>query len=281
MRIAILGAGPIGAAVAHRLAQRGRSRVITLIDARGAVAAGKALDIRQAGPVEHSDTTIDAADDVLAAAAASVVVVADEVEGGEWQGDRGLGLIRRLTSAGLSAPIVFAGPGQTSLMELAYRELKVPAARLVGSAPAAIVSGVRAMAALELGLSSVELAVVGRPPAFVIGWAAAASSGSLLSDRVPAHRLLAIEQTASKLWPPNPYAIASATVPIVEALVDGSRRRHFGLTIVDGELGARGRAVMLPLELGQGRVLSHAVPSLSPQERTALMNSIAAPFQDV
>jgi hypothetical protein len=32
--------------------------------------------------------------------------------------------------------------------------------------------------------------------------------------------------------------------------------------------------VLLPLELGIGRVASHVVPSLSPQERTELMNSV-------
>jgi hypothetical protein len=33
--------------------------------------------------------------------------------------------------------------------------------------------------------------------------------------------------------------------------------------------------VLLPLELGRQRVLSHALPSLSPQERTELMNAMA------
>jgi malate dehydrogenase len=272
--IAILGAGPIGASVAHRLAQRSRVRTVRLIDAGGTVASGKALDIRQSGPVERFDTIVEADTDVLASASASVIVVADEAAGGEWRDERGLAMVQQLVRAGITAPLVFAGPSQARLMEQAYRELKIPAHRLVGSAAGALAGAVRAVAGLEIGQSSIDVAVVGRPPSLVIGWAAASVDGTLLTDCVPAHRLLAIEQTLPKLWPPKPYAIASATAPIVEALIDGSRRRHHGTTILDGEHGARGSAVMLPLELGRGRVLSHPLPSLSPQERTEFLNAI-------
>lgn len=275
--IAILGAGPVGAAVAHRLAQRTRVKTVRLIDAAGAVAAGKALDIRQSGPVERFDTIVEADDDVRASAAADVIVVADEATGGEWQGDRGLALIRQLVQAGITAPFVFAGPSQAWLMEKAYHELKVPAARLVGSAASAVSAAVGAIAGLETGMSAVDVAVVGRPPALVIGWSSAASAGMLVTDRVPAHRLAAISEAMPKLWPPKPYAIGAATAPIVEALVDGSRKHHHALTVIDGDFGARGVAVMLPLQLGRGRIVSHTLPSLSPQERTEFMNAVAGP----
>lgn len=273
--IAVLGAGPIGATVAHRLAQRARVNAVRLIDASTAVAAGKALDIRQSGPVERFDTIIEADDDVRASATADVIVVADEVAGGEWQGDRGLAMIRQLVQAGITAPLVFAGPSQTWLMEKAYLELKVPAARLVGSAASAVATAVGALAGLETGSSAVDVAVVGRPPGLVIGWTSAASRGLLLTDHVPAHRLAAISQMIPKLWPPKPYAIGAATAPIVEALADGSRRHHHAVTVIDGDFGARGTAVMLPLRLGRGRIISHTLPSLSPQERTEFMNAVA------
>jgi hypothetical protein len=40
------------------------------------------------------------------------------------------------------------------------------------------------------------------------------------------------------------------------------------MAIGDGELGRRGAAIMMPLELGSGRILRRITPSLSPQERT-------------
>jgi hypothetical protein len=161
------------------------------------------------------------------------------------------------------------------LMEKVRTELKISADRLIGTAPSAMASAARAWAGLELGLASVDVAVVGRPPALISAWSAATVNGALLSDRVPAHRLVALSESLTRLWPPGPIAIAASTAPIVEALIGGSRRLHAALTILDGELGARDRAVMLPLELGRGRVLSRVVPSLSPQERTDLISAIS------
>jgi malate dehydrogenase len=273
--VAILGSGPLGASVAHRLAERGRVRAVRLIDTNAAAAAGKALDLAQSGPVQHFDTRIDATDAVLSACGASAIVMADDTATGEWEGERGLALVAQLVRAGVAAPFVFAGPRQVWLMEKCCTELKVRGDRLVGTAASAMVSAARAWAGVELGLASVDLTVVGRPPAFTIGWSAATSCGSLVSERLPAHRLLALSASVTRLWPPGPLAIAAATAPVVEALVDGSRQLHPAMTVLDGTLSARGRSVMLPLELGHGRVLGHVIPSLSPQERTELMNAIA------
>jgi malate dehydrogenase len=273
--VAILGAGPIGASLAHRLAGRGRVAAITLIDSNESAASGKALDITQSGPVERFGTRVGAAGDVLASSSASVIVVADEIEDGEWEGDRGLALLDRLRRAGTRAPIVFPGAHQLWLMEKGYRELGIEASRLVGTAPSAMVSALRAWAGLELSLASVDVTAVGRPPALVVAWSTATAGGAMVTDRVPAHRLLALSDRLTRLWPPGPFATASATAPIVEALVDGSRRLHVAVTVVDGDLGARGRAVLLPLDLVSGQVRGFVLPSLSPQERTELQNAVA------
>ena len=132
----------------------------------------------------------------------------------------------------------------------------------------------RALAGLELGVASVTLTVAGRPPALVVGWSSATTDGTLLTDRVPAHRLLAISNALPKLWPPAPYAIGSATAQVIEALVCGARRLLPALTIVDGEFGVRGTAVMLPIEVGCGRVIGHVMPSLSPQEMTEMTSGL-------
>jgi malate dehydrogenase len=272
--VAILGAGPIGAAVAHKLAERGRCREVRLIDSAASVAAGKALDIMQSGPIGRYDTKLVGSDEPLAATGADAIVLADDVTGGEWQGDKGLARVQQLVRAGTTAPFVFAGPNQTWLMETAHVELKVPANRLVGTAPSGLVAALRAVASVELGVNGVDLAVTGRPPEFVIAWSSATVDGALVTDRVPAHRLAAISQSSRNLWPPAAQAIAAPTALIVEGLVIGSRRLHQALTILDGELGARRVAVMLPMRLGHGHVLQRIVPSLSPQERTHLANEL-------
>lgn len=274
--VSILGAGPIGASIAHRLAQRERVASVRLIDTDAGVAAGKALDIRQAGPVDRVDTPIDSAGDELAAVSSPVIVIADDSAGRAWDGEQGLALIRRLVRAGAQATFVFAAPSHVWLMERTYRELGVPADRLIGSAPSAVVGAVRALAGLELGVASVSLTVAGRPPSLVVGWSSATTDGTLLTDRVPAHRLLAISQALPKLWPPASYAIGSATAQLIDALAGGTRRRLPALTIVDGEFGVRGTAVMLPLEIGRGRVLGHVMPSLSAQELTEMTSGLTS-----
>jgi malate dehydrogenase len=272
--VAILGAGPLGATIAHKLAERARVREICLIDESAAVAAGKALDIRQSGPVDGYDTRLSATGDALAAAGADAIVIADRADGTEWDGESGLALVGRLARAGTRAPFVFAGPRQLWLIEAAARELKLPADRLIGTASSALVNAVAALTGVELGLAGVNVSVGGRPPAFVIGWSSATVSGSLVTDRVPAHRLLAISRALPKLWPPGPQAIAAPTALATEALISGSRRLHHAVTVLAGELGVSGVGVMLPLELGRGRVLQRVVPSFSPQEKTELLNSL-------
>ncbi len=274
--IAVIGAGPIGASIAQTLARRSRVRRIRLIDAAADVAAGKALDISQSGPVDRCDTHVSGEGDVLAAVGADAIVLADAHGEGEWEGDRGLALVRRLIAAGAAGPYVFAGPKQTWLMEASARELGVPGDRLIGTAASALVGAVRGLVALEVNGSGadVSLVVTGRPPAFVIAWSSATIGGSLITDHVGAHRLRAITEQLRRLWPTGPYAIAAATAPVVEGLLTGTRAHLVATTVVDGQWGMRHRAALLPLTLGYGRVTARHTPSLSAQERVEFENAV-------
>jgi len=275
--VAILGAGSLGAAVAHKIAERGRFHEVRLIDAAGDVAAGKALDIQQSAPITPFETRVRADRDPLAAAGADVIVIADAAAGGEWESVNGAELVDTLVRAGAAAPFVFAGPSQLALMEAVARTGRVKQDRLVATAPSAMVGAASALVSLEWNgsASEVSLSVAGRPPRLVIGWSSATAGGSLIESRVPAHRLLAISDTLARLWPPGPQAIAAATAPLVEALVFGSRRLHQAAAMLDGEFGARAAAGMMPLELGHGRVKRRVMPSLSPLEIGAVQTSLS------
>lgn len=267
--VAILGAGDRGAAIAHALASRGRLASVLLIDDNAGVAAGKALDIRQSGPVDRSDVRVESGSDPLSAVGAEVIVLADAADAGEWRDDKALMLVDRLKRAGTRAAIVLAGPNQLKLMALAAGELGMPADRLIGTAASALVGAVRALVGIETGGSGVNVSVTlgGLPPALVVAWSSATIDGTLVTDRVPAHRLVAIGDSLKRFWPPSPRAVAAPTARIVEALVLGSRQLHQAVTVTDG---ARGRLAMLPLSLGQGRVLEVVRPSVTPREWTAM-----------
>ena len=267
-RVVIVGAGAMGSAIAQRLAERDRIREIVFVDEAPQVAAGKALDIRQSGPIGRYDTSLSATADVLAASSGDAIVIADDSTGGEWEGERGLALVQRLARAGVKAPLVFAGPRQTWLIEAAVREARVPANQVVGTAAAAMPTIVRSLVHIDTGLTGAVVNVTGRPPTFVAGWSAATIGGLQLSTVVPAHRLLAITQSLTRFWPPGPQAVAASTTLVVEALISGSRQPLAGLAILDDEFGARGAAGLVLLELGHGRIQRRLLPTLSPQEST-------------
>jgi len=273
-RVALLGAGPIGASIAQRLAERSPARDILLIDDNAGAAQGKALDIMQAGPIDGSSARLTGGSDPLAAAGADVIVLADDSVKGAWDGEAGLQLIAQLMRAGTNAPLVFAAPSQVPLMEAAARELHVPGDRVIGTAASAMEPIVASLVNIELGRTGTMVSVTGRPPSLTVAWSAATIGGELVTDLVPAHRLLAIAQSIARIWPPGPQAIAAPTARVIEALLSGSRRSLSALTVLDGELGVRGRAGLLPLELGGGRVLQRHVPAQSPQERTETITAL-------
>src|SRR4051794_33463438 len=136
--VAIIGAGGLGGALAHRLALGDRVGEIRLIDSDERIARGKALDIRQSSPIDGFAARVDATGSIASAAGAAVVVVADSAAANtEYAGEEGLGLLRRVLALEQSAPIVCAGAAQRELIERAVSELHIPESRIIGSAPLA------------------------------------------------------------------------------------------------------------------------------------------------
>jgi malate dehydrogenase len=275
--VAIIGAGPLGGALAHKLAGRGRVAEVRLIDSQGSVAQGKALDILQSSPVEGFATKVTSAESIDAAVGANAIVLADRAAGdGEHAGDAGLALLRRLHAAGASCPVVCAGSSPRDLIAKAVGELRLDRAKFVGSAPFALESALRALAAVAIDGSAVEidLRVVGVPPrSAVIAWEAATAFGQPLSSELPAHVRSALAARIPGLWPLGPYALASAAARVTEAIVCGSRKRFSCFVALDA--GAHRNAVAaMPVELGPTGVDRIAVPALTRQEQTLLENAI-------
>ena len=73
-KIALVGAGNIGGTLAHLIGLKELGDVV-LFDVFGGVAAGKALDIMQSGPVDGFDSAMSGGSDYSAIAGADVVIV--------------------------------------------------------------------------------------------------------------------------------------------------------------------------------------------------------------
>jgi malate dehydrogenase len=271
--VAIVGSGPLGGTVAHKLAARGRVNEVRLIDVEERVAQGKALDILQSSPVESFATRVVGLGSLAAVAGAAAIVIADRAGGdGEHSGEAGLALLRRLIAMEGHAPMVFAGASQRELIARAMRELSVPGARMVGSAPFALESALRSLAGLALDGSAVEvdLSILGVPPASaVVAWEEASVGGQPLTSRLPPHEIAALNAQLPRLWPPGPYVLASAAARVVEGVVRGTRSQFTCFAA-----GARGVVSAMRVELGPEGIRRLIDPVLTRQERTRLENSL-------
>jgi malate dehydrogenase len=275
--IAIIGAGPVGGALAHKLAGRGRVGEVRLIDPEGRVAEGKALDILQSAPVEQFSTRVTAATAVTAAAGADAVVLADLVRDGEIAGETGLALVRQILRFEPSAPLLFAGGSQRPLMTRAILELHADPRRVLGSSPVALESAVRAVAAALADVSPVDVAVgvAGVPPhGAVIGWDAATIARQPIAGVLAPHHLASLSARLPALWPPGPYALGSAGARVAEALALGTRRRYSCFAAIDAAGIGRNVIAAVPVDIVKGGIGRTLDPALSRHERTAFENGL-------
>jgi malate/lactate dehydrogenase len=280
--LAVIGAGELGGASTQALAALDCAREVRLIDPAADVAAGKALDIMQAAASEGYATRVIASGDERSAVGAKVIILADAVgqPSKEWQGEEGLALVRRLWNLVSSdgSVIVCAGAAQAALIGVAVRELRIDRRRILGSAAGAFESAARALVAPAFDGSGqdVGLTIVGAPPSgFVACWSHATVGGEALTGRLSAAQLAAVEARLPKLWPPAPYALASAAARACDAIVRGSRTDLTSFVVLDGEFNARGAVTALPVRLGATGIVGVREPELSAQERVRLDNALA------
>lgn len=279
--VAIIGAGELGGAIAHALAVRDRVRRVLLVDPSGSAAEGKALDIRQSGPVDGFHTAVEGTTDSTRVAGADVCVVADRAErgAGEWQGDDGFLMLTRLTPFTGTAPIVFAGSTQADLLLRLARDAGLPRERLIGSATEALVSAIVAIVAMEARCSHAEvlLTVLGAPPkGFVVPWSEASIGGYALDRVLPQVQLTRLEARIAQLWPPGPYTLGAAAARVVDGILHESRRSFSVLTALGGEFGVKNRVGTLPALLSARGIAHVRVPSLSPRDQVQLATALGA-----
>jgi len=74
-KVAVVGAGNVGATAAQRLAEKNLARTVVLIDVLEGIPQGKALDQFQSGPIEGFDTRVIGTNGYDAAEGAEVFVV--------------------------------------------------------------------------------------------------------------------------------------------------------------------------------------------------------------
>jgi malate dehydrogenase len=275
--VAIVGAGELGGLLAHGLARRQLAADVGLFDEQGRVAEGKALDIMQAAPVEAFASRVSGGADMSRVAGASVVVLADTAGPAAWSDDAAIGLIGRIRQFARDAVIVCAAAAHRDLVDRSVRELRVPHARIAGSAPEALASGARALIALELDGSArdVSLSILGVPPdRLVIPWDDASAAGAALTRVLDVNATRRVETRLGALWPPGPYALAQAAAKTVAMLLGRSRQTVSAFVVNQDGAGLRVRAAALPVRRAANGLLEIVEPALGAQNRVRLDNAM-------
>lgn len=274
--VAIIGAGEIGGAVARALAQRGRVKAIQLIDENESIAAGKALDVTQSGPLTRSDTRITASATLETAAKMSVIVLADPANSeSDWNGESALAMLHRMKAGGHleRSILICAGGQQRPLMQRALDELGLSRRRVIGSAPETMASALRALVALEAGVASHQVAVtvIGRPPdKIAIPWSDASVAGHGLLSVLSPPQVNRVERRLRGLWPPGPGALGMAAALFCESVITGSRRILCAFVSLDRDNGTKAPVCAWPVVVGPAGIERITTPVLSGRDQVVV-----------
>ena len=277
--IVIAGAGELGGALARQLAAADFTSRVVIVDEARSVAEGKALDIRQASPVERFSTAVAATDDYSVVVGCDAVVFADRVTAKagatmvDWRGDPGVGLLQRLAQLTPRALLLCAGADQLDMVERGVRELGLARARVLGSAPEALRAAIISMTALEAGCppSEISLSVVGRPPAqIIVPWEDASIGGRRATEVLSPPAITRLDARLPRLWPPGPLALASAATRLLRAAATRTSRSVSAFVAVSRDEGDRGRVAMLPVTVAGTAIAAVLTPTLTARDRVRL-----------
>lgn len=275
----ILGAGDLGGATAQQLAAADAVSTIVLVDEAGTIAQGKALDIRQASPVDRYTTKIIGSNSLDVVMSATMIVLADDVKSGEWRDDAGVGLVRRIIAMNQSAPILCAGAQQASIVERAARELAITRHRIFGSAPEALRSAVMSLTALEASCAptDINLTVVGKPPQqIIVPWEDASIAGRRATSVLTPPAITRLDARLPRLWPPGPLALGAAAARAIHVAFSRTPRIVSAFVMVSRNEGVLPRAGMLPVTLDPRGVNAIVNTPLSSRDQVRLETALTS-----
>jgi L-lactate dehydrogenase len=292
-RVAILGAGHVGATTAFALMLRALFSEIVLIDSNPDLARAEAADLADANALARP-STIWAGTYADAAGAGIAILTA----GGATHGPQtrlsvaaaSAGIVTecvdRLIAAGFEGIFIIAANPVDVMSLLAFRRSGFPSARVIGTgtlldssrlhqdvaarlgvAPGAVDglvlgehgdSEVVAFSALRVGGVSVK--------GFAPDWQAADEEAVARSVRDAAYEIIAAKGYTS-------FGVATAIVRICEAIVRDERAVLPVSTLLTGQLGVDGLYLSLPCLLGSAGVERVLTPDLSEQEASAFRSS--------
>jgi malate dehydrogenase len=300
-RIALVGAGNIGGTLAHLVGLKELGDVV-MFDVFGGVAAGKALDIMQSGPVDGFDALMTGGSDISAIAGADVVIVTAGFprQPGMSRDDlltKNAGVIATVadgirTHCPDAFVIVITNPLDVMVWVMQQKS-GLPANRVVGMAGVLDSSRFRLFLAQEFNVSVEDVTafvlgghgdtmvpltrystVAGIPvPDLVkMGWTTQARIDAICTRTANGGgEIVKLLERGSAFYAPAASAIAMA-----ESYLRDKKRVLPCAALLEGQYGVQGLYVGVPVVIGAGGVERIVEIPLLPDEKAAFDKSCAA-----
>ena len=294
-RVAVIGAGNVGATTALYVAERGLADVVLIDrpDMEG-MPQGKALDMRESTPLWHKGGSIEGSTDLAAVKGCDVVVMTAGFPRKPGMSRTDLlkanaDIIRPAAEAvkqhAPNAYVVVVTNPLDVMAWLFWKTTGFAKHRVLGMAGILDSARFRAFLAMELGVSGADVqsmvlgghgdSMVPLPRYTTVG-------GIAITELIPADRLNAIIQRTRdggaeivKLLKTGSayYAPAMSAVEMVEALLTDQKRLVPCSVLLEGEYGLKDLFIGVPVMLGGGGVEKIVELKLSAEETAALHKS--------
>ena len=300
-KIALIGAGNIGGTLAHLIGLKELGDVV-LFDVFGGVAAGKALDIMQSGPVDGFDSNMTGGSDYASIAGSDVVIVTagfprmpgmsrDDLIG------KNAGVIAQVaegikTHCPNAFVICITNP-LDAMVWVMKEKSGLPANRVVGMAGVLDSSRFQLFLAQEFGVSveDVRAFVLGGhgdtmvpltrystvagipiPDLIKMGWTTQAKIDAIVARTANGGgEIVKLLERGSAFYAPAASAIAMA-----EAFLKDKKRVLPCAAWLTGQYGQNGLYIGVPVVIGAGGIERIVEIELNPAEQAAFDKSCAA-----
>ena len=296
-KVAVVGAGNVGATAAQRLAEKQLARTVVMIDVVEGVPQGKALDQWQSGPVEGFDTRVVGTNGYDEAAGADLFVVTAGIarKPGMSRDDlvkTNAGIVRsvagEIARVAPQAIILVVSNPLDVMCYVAMRASGFPRERVLGMAGVLDTARYRMFLAeaLDVSVEDIQAMVLGGHGDTMVPLVSYTTvSGIPVSQLIPAATLESIVtrtrnggaeivgflKTGSAY-----YAPSAAAVQMVEAIALDKRRILPCSAWLQGEFGIRDVFCGVPCKLGRTGLERVVEITLTDAERAELLKSAEA-----
>jgi len=296
-KVAVVGAGNVGATAAQRLAEKNLARTVVLIDVIEGVPQGKALDQYQSGPIEGFDTRVIGTNAYDEAAGAEVFVVTAGIarKPGMSRDDlvkTNAGIVKsvgeQIKRVAPNAIVVVVSNPLDVMCYVAMRATGFPRERVIGMAGVLDTARYRMFLAEAIGVSVEDIQAMvlgGHGDTMVPLPSYTTVSGIPVTQLIDQKTLDAIvdrarnggaEIVAFLKTGSAYYAPSAAAVQMVEAIAHDKKRILPCSAWLTGEFGLKDVFCGVPVKIGRSGLEQIVEITLSADERAALAASAEA-----